>query len=77
MLDGNGLVIHMQDPGALVDAIVEILSEAPKRALMRKASLKVADKYSWNALGAAYFEMYQAISQSQFSREAVSARSWT
>jgi glycosyltransferase involved in cell wall biosynthesis len=77
LVDGNGLVIPMKDPDALADAIIEILSDEAKRAAMRKASLKVADKYSWEALGASYLEMYKAISQSQGVRGAVSIRSQT
>lgn len=65
LLDGNGLVIPMKDPDSLADAIIEILSDESKRSAMRKASLKVADRYSWEALGASYLEMYKAISQFQ------------
>jgi len=65
LLDGNGLVIPMQDPGALADAIVEILSNEPKRVAMRLASLKVADRYSWEALGQAYYRLYDDVTRSE------------
>jgi len=65
LLDGNGLVIPMKDPSSLADAMIEILSDHSKRAAMRSASLKVADRYSWETLGRAYYEMYDDIIQSE------------
>ena len=77
LLDGNGLLIFMKDPDSLADAMIEILSDESKRAAMRKASLKVADRYSWEALGASYLEMYKAISPSQGARGPASIQSQT
>jgi glycosyltransferase involved in cell wall biosynthesis len=65
LVDGNGLVIPMKDPDALADAIIEILSDEAKRAAMRKASLKVADRYSWETLGQAYYKLYDDIIRSE------------
>jgi glycosyltransferase involved in cell wall biosynthesis len=65
LLDGNGLVVPMRDPDSLADAIIEVLSDDSKRAAMRTASLKVADRYSWEALGQAYYEMYDDIIRSE------------
>jgi glycosyltransferase involved in cell wall biosynthesis len=55
----------MKDPDALADAIIEILSDEAKRAAMRKASLKVADRYSWETLGQAYYKLYDDIIRSE------------
>jgi len=62
LLDGNGLLIPIQSPPAIADALIEILADEKKREQMAEASLRVADRYSWHRMAREYFKIYRQIS---------------
>lgn len=64
LLDGNGVIVPMRDPGALARAIVYVLGDPTRRAVMRQASLRVADRYSWETMGRQYLDYYHAVARS-------------
>jgi glycosyltransferase involved in cell wall biosynthesis len=75
LLDGNGLVIPMRDPAALGAAIVHILGSPEQRTAMCQASLGVADRYSWEAMGRQYLDYYHAVTQSKIPAAAAPVHS--
>jgi len=62
LLDGNGLVVPIKNADAIATAVIEILSDDRKREDMRHASLRIANKYSWQTMAKTYLEYYREIS---------------
>lgn len=57
----NGVIVPKRDPDALARAIVRILGDPEGRAAMGRASLEVADRYSWETMGRRYLDYYRAL----------------
>ncbi len=58
LLRDNGIVVPKKDPVALAAAIVDILSDEVKSAAMRRASLEIAKRYSWDWMAQEYLRQY-------------------
>lgn len=59
----NGVIVPKRDPDALARAIVHILGDPQRRAAMRQASLKVAERYSWETMGKQYLDCYSRLAR--------------
>jgi glycosyltransferase involved in cell wall biosynthesis len=59
LLRDNGIVVPMRDPVALAAAIVEILGNEEKLLAMGRASLRVAERYSWGRMTEEYLGIYR------------------
>jgi glycosyltransferase involved in cell wall biosynthesis len=75
LFEDNGLIVPQRDPEALARAIVQILSDPQRRAAMRQASLRVAERYSWETMGAQYLDYYRAVKRGAIAGTAPSASS--
>ncbi len=71
----NGLIVPQRDPNGLARAIIQILSDGVRRAAMCQASLRVAERYSWETMGAQYLDYYRAVARGPIAGNPESAPS--
>lgn len=58
---GAGVVVEPDDPDALAQAVVRVLTDESKRRKMADASAKIAEELSWENIGKRHIEMYHEI----------------
>jgi glycosyltransferase involved in cell wall biosynthesis len=59
MIDGNGFVVAMNDPSALVDGIVRVMME--DRHTMGKRSKELAQQYDFKMIAEKAIEIYKGL----------------
>jgi glycosyltransferase involved in cell wall biosynthesis len=58
--DGSGLVVPSEDPRALANALIEVLTERGRaQAMGAAAAASAASEFSWKAVGAVTLEAYR------------------
>jgi glycosyltransferase involved in cell wall biosynthesis len=61
LIDGNGLIINMQNPGSITDAIRQIMMAPAKFNEMGAKSRKIAETLSWSHVAQEYLDVYHEI----------------
>ncbi|HEY2354900.1 MAG TPA: glycosyltransferase family 4 protein [Gaiellaceae bacterium] len=62
MRPGVGLTVPPEDPQALADAVVDIISDEPRRVAMGEMAYKVAaSEYGWDALATKLISIYESV----------------
>ena len=60
---GCGLVVPPEDPAALAEAIVELLTDESAKAEMSTNSLRMAEKLSWDTIAEQHLSVYEDVIQ--------------
>ena len=71
---GAGLVVPPEDPMALAEAIVELLTDDERRAEMAANSRKQAERLSWASIAERYLAVYEDAIDSFHTRERTARR---
>ena len=62
MTDETGLLVPPGDPGALADAVAELLADEPRREQLGRAARKLAqDRYSWDDIARRLAAVYEGL----------------
>ncbi len=61
LVEGNGIVVPVDDAGALREAIITFRDSCGLRDEMGRRSREVALGYSWEEVAEAYYQLYQSV----------------
>ena len=57
----DGLLVPWQDPGALADALIALLSDPSAPEDGRAGRRKAHQRYTWRRIGEQFHEVYQVV----------------
>ncbi|MBI5787290.1 MAG: glycosyltransferase family 4 protein [Candidatus Schekmanbacteria bacterium] len=61
LIRGNGVIIPMENPQAIAEAVIRLISNPQERMMMGQKSREIALEFSWRQQALRYWEIYQQV----------------
>jgi glycosyltransferase involved in cell wall biosynthesis len=68
--DSSAVLVPPGDPDAVAHALVELLSDDPRRAALGAGARRVAEQYSWDRIARRLIEIYERLAVGEPAQKA-------
>ena len=68
LADGRGVLVPWKDPGAIAEAVIDLLSDDAKRLAMRRRAADLGKEMLWPAVGRRYLQSFDQATASHTAR---------